>query len=157
MMLGWIRKLHRFRKADQGQAVVEFAVFTSMFVVIMIGATDLSLNLIACMAAQECATEGAAYGASPGNQLDTTNMVAWAEQAAYGASLASTPVATTFFTCTPGGTVVTSSTICPGGGAPLEYVKVTAVANVNPLFKSTFVRGGTANSTAIFRVAWKTQ
>ncbi len=60
--------LKRFRKEEGGQALLEFALFSSLFVMILVGVTDLSLYLIAGMAVQEAATEGAAYGASPGNQ-----------------------------------------------------------------------------------------
>jgi hypothetical protein len=39
----------------------------------------------------------------------------------------------------------------------MEYVKVTATANVNPLFKAAFLNSGTITNTAVYRVAWKTQ
>jgi Flp pilus assembly protein TadG len=157
MMRATIRPLSRFKNADGGQALIEFALFSSLFVMILIGVTDLSFYLIAAMAVQEAATEGAAYGASPGNQNDNSGMVTWASQAAFGASLASTPVSQTFYTCSPGGAPVTSTTLCTGGAAPMEYVKVTATANVNPLFKAVFLTSGTISDTAIYRVAWKTQ
>ena len=76
--------LGRFRDAEEGQAVLEFALFASLFVIILVGVTDLSFYLIAAMSVQEAATEGAAYGASPGNQNDNSGMVTWASQAAVG-------------------------------------------------------------------------
>ncbi len=149
--------LKRFRKEEGGQALLEFALFSSLFVMILVGVTDLSLYLIAGMAVQEAATEGAAYGASPGNQNDNSGMVTWANQAAFGVALASTPVSQTFYTCSPGGAQVSSMTVCANGAAPMEYVKVTATANVNPLFKAAFLNSGTITNTAVYRVAWKTQ
>ncbi len=149
--------LRRFRDAEEGQALLEFALFASLFVIILVGVTDLSFYLIAAMSVQEAATEGAAYGASPGNQNDNSGMVTWASQAAVGVALSSAPVSQTFFTCTPGGTQVPSTTVCAGSGAPMEYVKVTATANVSPLFKASFLSGQPISCTATYRVAWKTQ
>jgi Flp pilus assembly protein TadG len=151
-----MQPLNRFAKAEGGQALLEFALFSSLFVMILVGVTDLSFYLIAAMAVQEAATEGAAYGASPGNQNDNFGMALWANQAAFGVALAATPVSQTFYTCSPGGPQVSSSTLCTNNAAPMEYVKVTATANVSPFFKAAFLNGGTISNTAIYRVAWKT-
>ncbi len=151
------RGIKQFRSAESGQALLEFALFSALFVSITVGVSDLSLYLIYAMAVQEAATEGAAYGASPGNQNDNSGMATWAGQAAFGVALATTPVSKTFYTCSPGGPEVASSAVCSGGSAPLEYVKVTATANVTPLFKAAFLNHGTIQSTAVYRVAWKTR
>jgi Flp pilus assembly protein TadG len=147
----------RFERAQNGQALVEFALFASLFVMIMVGVSDLSFYLISAMAVQEAATEGAAYGASPRNQNDNSGMVTWANQAASDVTLAAVPTSQTFYTCSPGGAHVASSAVCIGGVAPMEYVSVTATANVNPLFRAPFLSSGPISSTAVYRVAWKTQ
>jgi Flp pilus assembly protein TadG len=156
MMHFKVRPLNRFANAEGGQALIEFCLFCSLFVIILIGVSDLSFYLIAAMAVQEAATEGAAYGASPGNQNDNNGMVSSASQAAFGAALTSAPVAKTFYTCSPNGAQYTSPPTCSGSSGPMEYVKVTATATVNPLFNAAFL-GGTMKSTATYRVAWKTQ
>ncbi len=132
-------------------------MFLSVFFLLLVGVADLSFYIIAAMAVQEAASEGASYGASPNNQNDNSGMVLWASQAAYGVALSGSPTSQTFFTCSPGGTHVSSSTLCPDNTAPMEYVTVTATTNQNPFFRNSFLSGGTITGTATFRVAWKTQ
>jgi Flp pilus assembly protein TadG len=148
--------LQRFRRADSGQALLEFALFASVFVLFFIGVTDVTFYILGSMIVQEAATEGANYGAAWGNQNDNTGMVSWASQAASGIVLASTPTSTTFYTCSPGGATVSSTTTC-SGSPNLQYVKVTATATVNPVFSSKYFGSKTITSTVTYRVAHKTQ
>ncbi len=141
--------------SERGNATLEFAIYAGIFITILIGVTDLSFYLIAAMGVEEAANEGASYGASPGNQNDNTGMVVWANQAATGVALNAQPISQTFFTCSPGGAQVSASAVCANGAAPMEYVKVTVTATLNPLFQATFLGSGTTTAIATYRVAWR--
>jgi len=148
------RFLRLFQRSDSGQALMEFALVSPLFILCLIGVTDLSFFLIQAMAVQECVAEGANYGSAPGNQNDNAGMVAWASQAAYGANLVAPPTSQTFYTCSPGGSQVSSSTVCSGGAGPMEYVKVTATSSTLPLMKTKLFSMFTVSATATYRVAW---
>jgi Flp pilus assembly protein TadG len=145
------------QRSESGQALVEFAVYLPIFLLIVMGITDLGLNMAQTIMVQEAATEGANYGSAPGNQLDDSGMVGWTQQAAAGVTLSATPVAATFFTCSPGGTHVSSSSTCPNGGGPMEYVQVTTTSTFSPFFGIRGILPRTITGSAIYRVAWKTQ
>jgi Flp pilus assembly protein TadG len=146
-----------FKRSEAGQALVEFAVYLPVLLLILVGISDLGIEMIQVMMVQEAATEGANFGSAPGNQLNDSGMAAWAQQAAAGVNLSSTPVASTFYTCTPGGAQVTSSTTCPGGGGPMEYVQLTTKSTFAPIFGLKGLVSTTVTGSAIYRVAWKTQ
>jgi Flp pilus assembly protein TadG len=148
--------MKRFRSCESGQALVEFALFMPLFLIILVGAVDVSFFLVEVMATQEAATEGADYGAAPGNQNDVSGMEQWAAYAAsYGVTLSGTPAATTFYTCTPGGAHVSASTSCSSGFGPMEYVQVTASTTLNPILASRALRSQSYTATVTYRVAWQ--
>ncbi len=143
-------------RSESGQALIEFALFLPFFVVLVFGVIDTSFFLIAVMATQEAAVEGANYGTAPGNQNDNSGMVQWAQYAgSYGVTLNGTPTSSTFYACTPGGSHVAASSSCTGGAAPMEYVAVTASTTLNPVLASTMFHSETFTSTTTYRVEWK--
>jgi Flp pilus assembly protein TadG len=146
-----------FRKSESGQTLVEAAIYISVFILIVMGITDLTFYMLGAMMIQESATEGANFGSAPGNQSNTAGMVEWAEQAATGVNLTSTPVATRFYTCTPGGAQVSSSSSCSSGNAPMEYVNVTTTGTINPLFRISGLTALNVTGSSTYRVAWNTQ
>jgi len=142
-------------RSESGQALAEFALFMPLFLVLVIGVVDTTFFLVAVMATQEAAVEGANYGSAPGNQNDDSGMQTWAQYAgSYGVTLSGTPTATTFYTCTPGGAHVAASSSCSGFG-PMEYVSVTASTNMAPVLINWMFSNKTFTATATYRVEWK--
>jgi Flp pilus assembly protein TadG len=144
-----------FCHSDDGSALVEFAVCVTVLVLLLVGIADYALLIQQAMQVSEAAAAGASYGAIPGNSKDTAGMQTAAQNAASGLSgFAAT--AADIFTCSPGGTAVTSSTICTGYGTPIEYVQVKTSATVYPLLKYTGISSSSIplKATATYRVQW---
>lgn len=142
------------RSSERGTALVEFAVFLSVFMLLFIGMVDYTLAIQQSIQISEAASAGAAYGAIPGKQKDFTGMTNAAKAAAPGLSNLSVTAANVF-SCTPGGAAVANTGSCSSYGTPIEYVVVNTSATVPPLIAwagvtSTFPMKGSAK----FRVPW---
>jgi Flp pilus assembly protein TadG len=143
----------RFAECCEGSALVDFALLLPVLVLIFIGVVDYSLFLQQEMQVSEAAAAGAAYGAIPGNTKDYTGMQTAARNTAIGIS-GFAVTAVDIFTCTPGGTAVTSSTTCSGYGTPIEYVQVQTSATLTPLFSYAGISTLTLKGNATVRVPW---
>jgi Flp pilus assembly protein TadG len=140
--------------SEAGSALVEFALFVSLMVVIFVGLVDYALMLQQELQMTEAASAAAAFGSIPGNAKNLTGMQAAAASAAPGVSNLAVN-ATDVFTCTPGGAVVTSSTTCTGYGTPIEYVQVQTSATVPALLVYVGIASSlTLRGSASFRVQW---
>ena len=141
-------------RSESGNALIEFALILPIFCLIVLGAVNYSLRLQAAMTIEDAATAGAAFGAIPGNQADLAGMQNIALNAASSLT-GMTATANQLWTCTPGGSAVTSATTCPGYGTPIQYVQVTTMASLPALFSwpnvsSSFI----AQQTVTYRVPW---
>jgi Flp pilus assembly protein TadG len=142
-----------FAEPCEGSALVDFAVLLPVLVLIFIGVVDYTLFLQQEMQVTEAAAAGATYGAIPGNQKDFTGMQTAARNAAPGIS-GFAVTAVDIFTCTPGGTAVTSATICAGYGTPIEYVQVQTSATSPPLLSYAGMSSLNLKGSATVRVPW---
>jgi Flp pilus assembly protein TadG len=144
----------RIRGDEGGSALVEFAVFLSLLAPVLAGIVDYGLELQQAMQVADAAAAGAAYGAMPGNAKSFSGMQSAASNAASGVN-GFTVSAADVFTCTPGGAVASSATVCSGYGTPIEYVQVQTSATV-PSYLA--YAGMPANlvlrGSAMFRVPW---
>lgn len=120
----------------------------------MAGIVDYGLMIQQAMQVSEAATAAAQFGAIPGNQKNLTGMQTAATNAASGVSGFSV-TATDVFTCSAGGSSVSSSTTCTGYGTPIEYVQVQTSATVSPLLRWAGISSSTMTSTVSFRVPWE--
>jgi len=155
MMTDGVRSLSvtLLRERD-GSALVEFAVFLSTLVMIFASIVDYSQAIRQEMEVTEAAAAGANYAAIPGNQTNLTAIQNVAIAAAPDVSGISA-VATNVYTCTPGGTAVTSTTTCPGYGTPIEYVQVKTSATFHPVLKYVVPASMTTlKGIALYRVQW---
>jgi Flp pilus assembly protein TadG len=144
----------RFLDDESGSALVEFAAFLALLVLIFVGVVDYSMEIQQAMQVQEAATAGASYGAIPGNESDLVGMKAAAVSAAPGVHGFSAN-ATNLWTCSPGGASVTSSTMCPGSVTPSKYVVVTTAATVPVMLAYVGMPANLAlHGSATFRVPW---
>ncbi len=137
-----------------GSALVEFALFLSFLVLILVGVVDYGMEIQQAMQVTEAATAGAEFGEIPGNQQNLSGMQAAATSAASGVH-GFTVTAVDAFTCTPGGVSVSRSTTCSGYGTPIEYVQVNTTATVPTLMVYIGMPSSlTLNGSASFRVPW---
>jgi Flp pilus assembly protein TadG len=143
------------RGDERGSALVEFALFLALLVLIFVGVVDYGAYMQQAMQVTEAATVGAQFGAVPGNQQNLAGMQAAATSAASGVHGFSV-TAVDVFTCTPGGAPVTSSTSCAGYGTPIEYVQVNTGATVPAIMAYPGMPSSlTLKGSASFRVQWK--
>jgi Flp pilus assembly protein TadG len=139
---------------DRGSALVEFALFLSVIILLLVGVADYSFAIHEAMQVQEAASAGAAWGAIPGNESNTSGMQSAAASAATGVP-GFTVNASNLWTCTPGGAAVTSSTLCTGGVAPYKYVVVKTSGTVpTPLSFPGISSNKILYGSATFRVPW---
>ncbi len=144
----------KFIHSDSGNSLIEFALMLPILCFIVLGAANYSLRIQAAMTIVDAATAGAAFGAIPGNQNNLWGMQNTAMQTASGLS-GMTITATQLWSCTPGGSPVTSSANCPGYGTPIQYVQVAASASVPALFSWPGVSATLIlHENVTYRVPW---
>ncbi len=121
----------RLVRSENGSILLEFALVLPPLVLMLAYMVDYALWIQKAMQLQDAASAAAAYGAIPGNATNSAAMTALANYVATGSTNGAawlTVSATNFYTCSPGGSQVTSTTTCPTG-APYHYVKVTTSAS----------------------------
>ncbi len=153
--------LKNLNRDESGVALVEFAIILPVMLVLVVGIIDYTMYFQAKMQLQDQAATGAAYGAVPGNQNNTSMMVFYATYNGQNSSFSPTTnysaTAVNIFTCTPGGAAVSYNTTCSGNpaGTPIEYVQV----HTQGVFNSFVAFPGipaklTLTGSATYRVPW---
>ncbi len=141
-------------REESGSALVEFAVFVSVLVLIFLGVADYAFFIKAKMELQDAVASAAAYGSVPGNESNFSGMRTVATNQIQGVS-GVTVTATNTYACSPGGTSVTSTTLCTGNVTPYKYVVVTASATVPRSFVYPGIPASLVmTATASYRVQW---
>ena len=143
-------------RQNSGQALVEFALISSVFILLFVGIVDYGIYIHQQMELNEAASAGAAYGTIPGNQQATANMQSLALDTASDVS-GMTATATYFYTCAPGGAQVASTFSCNASfdSNPLMYVQVTTNATVPAALKWSGISSSLVlQGQATYRVAW---
>jgi Flp pilus assembly protein TadG len=138
---------------QSGQAMVELALFVSVFFLIFAGIVDYSIYIRDEVELTEAAAIGAGLGAYPGQQEDFAAMTTIATSSAPDVSNVQA-TAVNVYTCTPGGVSVTSTTTCPNG-TPFMYVKVTTTGTVPAVLNWAGIASSlTLQGQAMYRVPW---
>jgi Flp pilus assembly protein TadG len=122
-------------RSEDGSILIEFALILPPLVLMLALLVDYALWIQKAMQLQDAAAAAAAYGAIPGNATNTSQMTSLANFIVTGSTAGATWLtvnASNFYTCSPGGAVVTATTSCPTG-APYHYVKVTTSATQGAL------------------------
>ena len=142
---------------EGGQALIEFALFSTLFILLFAGIVDYSVYMHMQTELKECAAAGAGIGASTDNQENTTAMEYLAYFSAPDLASKITINATYFYTCTQGGAHVTNTTVCTGSyTTPLMYVQVTTSAPIPAMLKwSGLPSTLTLQGQATYRVRWR--
>lgn len=133
--------------------MIEFALFISVFIVILSGIIDYSVYIRDEMELTEAAAAGAGLGAYPGQQEDFNAMTMIATAAAPDVSNVQA-TAVNVYTCSPGGAAVTNMTTC-SDGTPIMYVKVTTTGTVPAVMNWAGMASSlTLQGQAMYRVPW---
>ncbi len=147
------RRLLQTIREQSGQAMVEFALFASVLILVFAGIVDYSTYLRDQMELTEAAAAGAGLGAYPGQQQNFPAMVALAKAAAPDINNVQA-TAVNVYSCTPGSGPVSSGTPC-SRGTPLMYVKVTTTGTVPAVLAWSGISGSiTLQGQATYRVPW---
>ena len=142
---------------ENGQALIEFALFSTLFILLFAGILDYSIYLHMQTELNDCAAIAAGFGASTDNQENTSGMYNMAYYSVPDLSGKVTVNTTYFYTCTQGGAQVTSTTVCGGSyTTPLMYVQVTTTAPIPAALKwSGMPSTLTLQGQATYRVRWR--
>ena len=144
-----------FLRDESGSVLIEFALFSAFLIFLFAGIVDYSVYIHMQSELNDCAATGAAFGASTDNQTNTSLMQIVAQYSAQDIANLSVN-ATYFYTCTQGGTHVSSTTSCGSGSqAPLMYVQVTTSAPIPATLRWSGLPGSlTLQGQATYRVRW---
>jgi Flp pilus assembly protein TadG len=136
-------------QAETASALLEFSLLVPLVVIMFLGVVDFGVAIAQAMTVQDAARAGAEYGTIAGNVPNTAN--GWAANGLVGFN---TPVATTWCSCTAGGSHVgcTSSVTACSGGIQVQYVQVQTSANVQLLVNFYGTTSLTVNGLAVLRV-----
>ena len=124
----------RLLHAEQGSALLEFALILPIVLLICIGMIDLSVAVQQGIVVSEAAEAGTRYGTLPSKSTDLSGMQNAAMAAAAGLT-GFTATATNWCSCVPAGSPVSCATTCPSSGSPVEYVEVQTSAAIPALAK----------------------
>ena len=113
------------REKQRGNAILEFALVSALLFALTFGVVDFARLFTTASLVAGAAAAGTQYGSlSPAHYGDYTGMQNAALQAA-GNPSNMTATATTFCTCSIGGSEVTCPANCNTGNPSLEYLQVT--------------------------------
>lgn len=121
-------------RRQSGSALVEFAVFTPILMIMLCGVMDFSRVIYAGIAVASAARAGVQFGAlTPGNSGDTNGMIqAAVDDAANQGLTGLTASARNFCGCAGSTSEVACSATC-SGATPNGYVEVTATYTFHTL------------------------
>ena len=138
--------------SERGGLLLESALMLPVLLILTFGMVDFARVFRTGIVVSNAAETGALYGsASVANSSNYTAMQNAAIADANGLS-GFTATGSSFCTCTAGGTSVSCSSTCSGGGAVMIYVQVQASAPFSTWFPYPGVPSSTTvNSTVVLR------
>ncbi len=144
----------RLLREENGSVLVEVALALPVLAAILIGGIDYGLLLERQLRVQSAAAAAAAYVTAAGR----TNDLAGAQQAALLriADLNGAQASTQrYWNCIPGGSHVSSGSLCSGSHAPMQWVQVDVYASGAPLMSFPGLDATSIlHSSAVERVQW---
>ena len=146
--------MERLGRREDGQALVEFALYFSVFIFIFAGIVDISVYIRQEVELTWAASPGASYGTIPGHSTDITGMNIAAAQAAPDVNGLSVSVGNCY-SCSPGGGSAGSGSTCSDGFPPMLFVQVTTSATVPAVFRWTGIANNISlQGYAVYEVPW---
>jgi TadE-like protein len=166
------RSLAALRRAEDGVVAIEFAVFATLFLIILAGAVNIGFLLYTASELDAAVSAGAQYAENNGAMVDSAstlqtlqtnietlvdnvNGTGWASATVSVNNDDSNsgdcycPTGTPSKNWSWGGTQ-TCGISCSGGGVAGQFVEITASRSVSPLFPTFgFVKNGTLSRSAV--------
>ena len=142
--------------SDSGQVLIEFAVISTLFILLFAGIVDYGIYIHHEIELTESSATGATLATYPFQQEQTASQQELGTLSTEDIPNASV-TATYFYTCTPGGTQVASTAICNANYdyRPLMYVQVVSSAPVPAALRWAGISSNLSLSgTSIYRVPW---
>lgn len=144
----------RLLREQTGSVLVEVALALPVLATILTGAIDYGMLLERQLRVQAAAAAAAAYVTLPAstNDLSGAQQVALTSMTGLAGTQAS---AQRYWTCTPGGSHVTSDSFCSGSHTPMQWVQVDVSASgAPPLSFPGLATDGVLHFSAVERVQW---
>ena len=140
----WLRQFAFGRELGiAGAAAVEFAILSTLLVLMMVAVIDLGMGLYRGIQVRNAAQAGAAYAMAKG--YDASSITSAVLNATSFSQVSASPAPTQFCGCptTAGITTVTCGSTCVGGSTSGTYVTSSAAGSYTtlinyPLFSNTF-------------------
>lgn len=140
--------------AEDGTALIEFALIFPLLVLLVIGTVDYAFFFEQQMTLTHAAAAGAAYGTLAGKSLDAAGMQSTA-LAAISTLQNISANASSFWTCTPSGPHLDRYTLCSDGNTARQWVEVDLSATMPALFAFPGLPSGLAlRASVINPVPW---
>ena len=121
-----IRRMIAVLSEKRGSAAIEFALISPVFVILLIGVTELGFAGLGAMRVQDAAEAGALYAQVHG--WNSAGIVSAVTNATGATGLTATPAPVNFCGC-PGAdgiAAITCTDTCADGSAPGQYITVSA-------------------------------
>ena len=139
------------RHGEAGTAAVEFGLFMPLFVLLLVGLTEIGFAMFGSMQVYSAVEAGALYatrnGWSPSGianaVVNSTNV----------SGVAATPAPSQFCGCPglAGIAAATCGTTCTGGGAVGQYIRINATLTRTTILTSSFGLPATLTAQSIIR------
>ena len=121
-----IRRMIAVLSEKRGSAAIEFALISPVFVILLIGVTELGFAGLGAMRVQDAAEAGALYAQVHG--WNSAGIVSAVTNATGATGLTATPAPVNFCGCpgADGVTAITCTDTCADGSTPGQYITVSA-------------------------------
>jgi Flp pilus assembly protein TadG len=144
----------RLLREQDGSVLVEVALALPILATILIGAVDFGVLLEQQLRVQCAAATAAAYVTAPGENNDLAGAQQAALQSISGLNGAQAS-AQRYWSCAPGGSHVSSSSLCANSRTPMQWVQVDVYASGDLLMSFPgFTSNNTLHASATQRVQW---
>jgi Flp pilus assembly protein TadG len=136
-MLAFARYRKRDLRGEGGAAALELALVAPLLMILVVGAAEIGTTVYEGMEAQNAAEAGALYASKHG--FDAAGIASAVSNSTANAGLSATPAPTQFCGCPVSGgiTEISCTSLCAGGTAPGQYVRVNARITHQPLVSFT--------------------
>jgi len=139
------------RRGEAGTAAVEFGLFAPLFVLLLVGLTEIGFAMFGSMQVYSAVEAGALYAVKNGwSASGISNAVVNSTNVS---GVAATPAPSQFCGCPAlsGIADATCGTTCAGGGAVGEYIRINATLTRTTILTSSFGLPATLTAQSIVR------
>jgi Flp pilus assembly protein TadG len=139
------------RCGEAGTAAVEFGIFAPLFVLLLVGLTEIGFAMFGSMQVYSAVEAGALYAIR--NGWSSSGIANAVVNSTNVSGVAATPAPSQFCGCPglAGIAVATCGTTCTGGGAVGQYIRINATLTRTTILTSSFGLPATLTAQSIVR------